>query len=81
MDIEVKKLENKIKEAFFIKKLRMVRQEGYSHTDKLENYFRELFSLLLWLGPHLAKRSDQGSTVQIVECAMSITTMEDGDFP
>lgn len=79
MDIEVKKLENKIKEAFVIEKPRMVRQGAYSHTDKLENYHRELVNLMPWLRPHLTKRSDQGSAMQIVECTMSITIMEDGD--
>ena len=81
MDAEIKKLENEIKEAFLIKKMRMARQGAYSHTEKLENYHHELVSLLPWLRPHLAKRSDQGSTVQIVECAMPITTMKDGDSP
>lgn len=38
-----------------------------------------MVSLLLWLGPHIAKHSNQSSALQIVECAMPITTMVDED--
>lgn len=79
MDAEVKKLENEIKEVFLIEKLRMARQGIYDHIDRLEDYCYELFGLMSWLGPHITKRSDQGSTLQIVECTKLITTMEDGD--
>ena len=79
MDAEVKKLENEIKEAIIVEKSRMVRQGAYSHIDKLESYRRELVSLLLWLGPHIAKCSDQGSTLQKAKCAMSIVTIKGGD--
>lgn len=66
MDAEVKKFENKIKEAILIKKLRMVRQCVYNHTDKLEDDRHELVSLRPWLGSHITKRNDQGRTLQIV---------------
>lgn len=79
MDTEVKKLENEMKEAFLDEKPRMARQGMYSHTDKLESYHRELVSLLPWLRLHLAKRSDEGSALKILQCTMPITTMEDGD--
>ena len=59
----------------------MERQGAYIHTDKLESYHRELVSMFPWLRPHLAKRSDQGSAVPIVECAMLITTRDNGDSP
>jgi len=58
MDVEIKKLENEIKEAFLIEKSRMERQGAYSHTEKLESYRHELVSLLSWLRPHLTKHSD-----------------------
>ena len=64
VDLEVKKLGNEIKEAFLIKKPRMVRQGMYDHTNNLENYRRELVSLLPWRGPHITKCSDQGSALQ-----------------
>ena len=58
MDTEVTKLEDEIKEGFLFEKPRVVRQGAYAHTDKLENYHHELVSLLPWIGPHIAKRSD-----------------------
>ena len=58
MDVEVNKLEDKIKEALLVEKPRMVRQGAYNHTGKFDNYHHELFSLLPWLGPHIAKHSD-----------------------
>jgi len=81
MDAKVKKLENEIKEAFLVEKLRMVRKGAYDHTNKCENYLRELISLLPWLRPCLTKRSDQGSALQIIECAMPTITMGGGDSP
>lgn len=81
MDVEVKKLEDEIKEAFFIKKPRMVRQGAYNHTVKFEHYHCELVSLLPWLEPHIAKHSDQGNTLQVVKCVIPTTTMEGGDSP
>ena len=79
VDVEVKKLEDEINEAFLIEKLRMVRQSVYDHTDKLEEYRHELVSLLPWLGPYIAERSDEGSALQVVKCAVPIMTMEGGD--
>jgi len=38
MDVEVKKLEDEIKEAFLVEKPRKVRQGVYDHTNKFENY-------------------------------------------
>lgn len=49
MDAKVKKLEDEIKEAFLIKKPRMVRQDACNRTNRLEDYFHELVSLLPWL--------------------------------
>lgn len=74
-------LENEIKEEFLVEKLRMVSQGAYDHTNRLENYHRELVSLFPWLGPHITKRSDQGSALQVVKCVMMITTMEGVDPP
>lgn len=81
MEIEVKKMENEIKEAILVEKPRMARQGAYSHTNKLKSYHHELVRLLPWLGPHITKHSDQGNTLQIVECAMPIITMKDEDSP
>jgi len=58
MDVEVKKLEDEIKEAFLIEKMRVVRQGTYDYTEKLENYCYELVSLLPWFGPYITKCSD-----------------------
>lgn len=60
MDVEVKKLEDEIEEAFLIKKLRMVKQCAYDHINDWDNYLRELVRLLPWLIPYIAKCSDQG---------------------
>lgn len=81
MDVEVKKLEDEMKEAFFVEEPRMVGQGAYNHTDKFEHYCCELVSLLPWLGLHITKRSDQGSALQVVKCTMSTTMMEGGDSP
>lgn len=59
----------------------MVKQGVYDHIEKWENYHCELGSLLPWLRLRRARSSDQGSTLQIVECAMLTTTMEGGDSP
>ena len=58
MDAEVKKLEDEIKEAFLVKKTRMVGQGTYDHTNRVEDYRCEIVSLLPWLGPHIAKHSE-----------------------
>jgi len=58
MDAEVQKLEDEIKNEFLTEKTRMRRQGVYDHADKSENYHRKLVSLLPWLGPHIAKRSN-----------------------
>jgi len=81
MDAEVKKLEDVIKEALLIEKHRMVRQGAYDHTDKFEHYHREMVSLLPWLGPHIAKCRDQGTTLQVVKCVILTTTIDGGDSP
>lgn len=81
MDVEVKKQEDEIKEEFLVKKPRVVRQGAYDHTEKLDNYCRELVSLLPWLGPHITKCSDQGSMLQVIKCARLTTTMEGGYSP
>lgn len=59
----------------------MERQGVGDHTNELEDYRRELISLLPWLGPHITKHSNQGSVLQIVEHAAPITMMTDEDFP
>lgn len=81
METEVKKLEDEIKEEFFVEESRMVRQGAYDHIDKFEHYRCELVSLLPWLGPHITKRIDQGSMLHIVKCMMPTITMEGGDSP
>jgi len=81
MDAEVQKLEDEIKDAFLVEKPRMVRQGAYDHTEKFVNYRHELVSLLPWLGLHIAKRTNQGSVLQVVKCAMLTTTMEGGYSP
>lgn len=58
MDVEVKKLEDEIKEEFLVKRTRMIRQGTHDHTDKFKNYHCELVRLMPWLGPHIAKHSD-----------------------
>ena len=58
VDVEVKKLEDEIKDDFLAEKTRMVRQGAYDHTDKFDNYHRKLVSLMPWLGPHIIKCSD-----------------------
>lgn len=58
--MEVRKLEDEIKKAFLVEKLRIVKQGAYNHIDKWEDYHHELVSLLLWLRLCLTKHSDQG---------------------
>jgi len=79
VDAEVKKLEDEIKEEFLTKKTRMVRQGAYDHTNKFENYHYELINLMPGLGPHITKNSDQGSTLQMVKCAMPTIIIKGGD--
>jgi len=79
VDAEVKKLQDKRKEYFLAKKTRMVRQGAYDHADRYENYCCELISLMPWIGPHIAKHSDQGSTLQMVNYTMPTVTIRGGD--
>ena len=51
------------------------------HDDSVKAYCHELVSLMPWLGPHIAKCSDQGNTLQMVKCAMLTTKIEGGDSP
>lgn len=51
MDIEVKRLENEIKQAYLIDKPRMARHGVDDHTNELEYYRHEFIKLLPWLGP------------------------------
>ena len=67
MDVKVKNMENKIKEAFLIEKPRMARQYADDHTNELEDYHQELISLLPWLGPHITKCSNSGNALQTIE--------------
>ena len=39
-------VEDEIKEEFLAEKTRMIRQGAHDHTDKFENYHRELVSLM-----------------------------------
>lgn len=57
----------------------MAGQGAADCTDKWEDYHQELVSLLSWLGPHIAKRNNQGSTLQNVERVVPIITMIDKD--
>jgi len=79
MDAKVKNLEDEIEEDFLTEKTRMVRQGVYDHADKFENYCCEFISLMPWLGPHIAKHSDQGSALQMVKCVMPTITIQGGD--
>jgi len=72
-------LEDEIKEEFLTENTRMVRQGAYDRTNKFENYHHELISLMPWLGPHIAKHSDQGSVFQIVKCTMLTITIKGGE--
>ena len=80
MEAEVKMLENEIKQACLVDKPRMARQGVYDHTYKFENYCHELISLMPWLGPHIAKYSDQGSALQMVKCTMPTIIRKAGYF-
>lgn len=81
MDTEVKGLLNEIKGEFLVNRQRMARQGTYDHTNELKEYHRELVSLLPWLGPHITKCNNQGSTLQMVKRAVPIATITDEDFP
>ena len=74
-------MEDKIKKDFLGKKTRMVRQEVCDHDDRVKAYFHELISLIPWLGLHISKHSDQGSTLQMVKCKMPTITIQGGDSP
>lgn len=81
VNAEVKKLEDEIKKYFLNKKTRMVRQEARDQNDGVKAYCHKLISLMPWLGPHITNHSDQGSALQMVKCAISIVTIQGGDFP
>lgn len=53
MEVEVKKLEDEIKENFLNKKTRVIKQGAHDHIDKLGDYHHEFISLMPWLGPHI----------------------------
>jgi len=79
IDEEVQKLEGEIKKDFLSKKTRLVRQGACDLDDKVKTDCRELISPMPWLGPHIAKHSDQGSALQMVKCAMLTITIQGGD--
>ena len=60
-------MEDELKEAFLVENLWVVRQGAHTHSDKWENYYRELISLLPWLGPYITQHSNQESALQPVE--------------
>jgi len=76
MDAEVNRLEDKITKEFLIKKQNIIRQCAYDHANKLDDYRRELVSLLPWLGLHISKRSDWGNMLEMVKCMIQDTTIE-----
>ena len=80
MDTEVKRLENKIKQACLIDKPRMARQGANDHTTELEGQRREFMTVLPWLRPHVTKRSNQGNTLHTIESAALAVTREIEDF-
>lgn len=80
MDIEVKRLENEIKRAYFIDKPRMTRQGADDDTNELEDYHEELINLLPWLRPHITKHSNQGSTLHMTEHAVPTATRTNDKF-
>jgi len=53
--VEVKKLDDEIKEYFLNKETRVIKQGVHDHADKFEHYRHELISLMPWLGPHITK--------------------------
>ena len=55
VDVEVKKLENEIKEYFLGKNTRVIKQDVDDYNNKFEAYHHELISLMSWLGPHITK--------------------------
>lgn len=54
--VEVKKLEDEIKEYVLDKKNKVIRQYVHDHADEFEDYHHELISLMPWLGPHITKK-------------------------
>lgn len=63
VEVEVKKLEDEIKEDFLNKNTKLIKQGVHDHTDKFREYHHELISLMPWLGPYITTRIDQGGAL------------------
>ena len=63
MEVEFKKLEDEIKEAFLDKKTRVIKRCAHDHVDKFGDYCRELISLMPWLRPHIATQINHGGAL------------------
>jgi len=70
VEVEVKKLEDQIRDDFLDKKTMVTKQGVHDHANKLEDYYHELISLMPWLGPHITKRINQGDALQRIRCMM-----------
>jgi len=79
--VEVKKMEDEIMKYFLGKNTRLVRQGMYDPDDRVKTYCHELISLMPWLGLHIPKHSDHGSTLKMVKCTMLTVTIKGGDSP
>lgn len=64
----IKKLEDEIRDEFLDKKTTVIKWGTHDHDDKLEDYHRELISLMPWFGPHITKRINQGVALQRIRC-------------
>ena len=74
MDPEIKRLENKVKQACLVDKPRMTRQDTEGHTTTLKDCHQEFMTLLPWLRPLLTKHSNKGSAPhKIKHVALTVT--------
>ena len=72
-------MKDEIKKYFLSKTTRMVRQDACDHDDRVKAYRLKLISSIPWLGPHIAKPSDQDSALHMEKYAIPTTTIEGGD--
>ena len=59
----------------------MERSNAYDRDDRFKAYFHELISMIPWLGPHITKRSNQGSALKMVKYARVTITIKVGYSP
>lgn len=60
VEVEVKKLEDEIKEYFLDTKPRVIKQGAHDHINKFKDYRRELINLMPWIELHITKRINHG---------------------